>query len=358
VLEATSNRLVVYLHLTMDCNLRCRYCYSGAKRPERMTEEIARAAVEFFLKRTDRLEIRFFGGEPLLEFDLLKAIVAFSSREAARLKKHVHYITVSNGTLFTPPVFAFFREHRIDLGLSFDGCQTAQDANRVFVSGQGSFAAVERNIPNMLKLSPFVPVVAVVSPTNVHLLADSVRYLFDSGFRVISLSPDFTDPAFRENLPRVKAAYYQIAEIYIERLRQNRRVFINAFEPADSPLSRGRCQLGREDFSVDPNGDIYPCCCFVDQKAYRLGSVFDGIDVAEARLFLQEFAKLERHMETAHQNCPDNSFCKKGCGCTNMVTTGQLSRIDPIICECGRMEADVRADVREPLGRARLSRSG
>lgn len=342
MLEGDRESLGVYLHLTRECNLRCRYCYSGEKKPYRMSLGVGQKTVDFFLDRTDHLTLRFFGGEPLLEFELLKSIVGYSEAEASKRKKDVRYVVVTNGTLFTAEVSEFCRRHRIDFSLSFDGNQQAQDANRVFASGKGSFAAVERNIPHMLRASSYPPVVAVVHPDNVAVLPDSIRYLVEKGFRIISLSPDYTDARLREYLPAIKRKYYELAEIYLEYRRRGDRIFLNAFDPVDSPFSRARCKLGQEDFSVGPFGDIYPCCCFVDQEAYLLGNIYEGIDPAKAEVFLQDLRRLEQHMEEAHRDCPENSFCKKGCGCTNLVSSRKLGVIDSVLCEYGRMEAEVR----------------
>jgi uncharacterized protein len=307
-----------------------------------MSLRVGQKAVDYFLDRTDHLTLRFFGGEPLLEFELLKAIVGYCEAEASKREKDARFVVVTNGTLFTAEVSEFCRRHRIDFSLSFDGNQQAQDAGRVFPSGKGSFAAVERNIPLMLRTSPYLPVVAVVHPDNVAMLSDSVRYLVENGFRMISLSPDYTDVRLRECLPAIKRKYYELADIYLEYRRRGERVFLNAFDPVDSPFGRARCKLGQEDFSVGPFGDIYPCCCFVDQEVYLLGNIYEGIDPEKAEVFLQDLKRLERHMEETHRDCPDTSFCKKGCGCTNLVTSGKLSVMDPVLCEYGRMEAEVR----------------
>jgi hypothetical protein len=80
----------------------------------------------------------------------------------------------------------------------------------------------------------------------------------------------------------------------------------------------------------------------VDKKEYLLGNIDNGVDSRGAEIFLKDLNRLEQHLETVHRDCPENSFCKKGCGCTNLVTTGKLNVIDPAVCAYGRMEAEVR----------------
>jgi uncharacterized protein len=93
---------------------------------------------------------------------------------------------------------------------------------------------------------------------------------------------------------------------------------------------------------VDPYGDIYPCTGFVDHKVFPLGNIYDGIDKEKYSSFLKELALLEENIETSHKDCPETSPCRRGCGCTNIVLTGKLSGIDPVVCKYGRIESEVR----------------
>jgi uncharacterized protein len=182
MLNGYSPHLSVYLHLTLDCNLRCRYCYVGEKRHERMPEEVGRQAIDFFLDRTQQLELRYFGGEPLLEPGLLQALVVYAEAEATRRQRRVSHVVITNGTLLTEELAHFCARHRIGCSLSLDGGQRSQDANRIHRSGRGSFADVEHNIAHLLRYVPFVHVVSVVGPDNVAFLAEGIDYLLERGF--------------------------------------------------------------------------------------------------------------------------------------------------------------------------------
>ncbi len=350
MLEVGNKRLSIYLHLTMDCNLRCRYCYSGEKRQDRMSLRVGKKAIDFFMDRSDDLVFRFFGGEPLLEFPLLKGIVAYSEAQALQRKKKVEHSIVTNGTLFTEEVADYCQRHWIGYSCTFDGTRQAQDANRVFPSGKGSFATVEHNIPFLLRCVPFVHIVRVVSPKNVAFLSDSVDYLLKKGFSNISLSPDYTHTRFRESLPHIKDEYLRLTDIYMDYLKRGKPIFLNIFEPGESLYHRGPCRLGDEEFSVDCFGNIYPCCCFADHEVYLLGHIDRGVEREKADIFLRQLRLLNQHIQEEHRDCPQTSFCKKGCGCTNIVTTGKLNEIDPVVCEYGRMEAEIRDSIIERLG--------
>jgi radical SAM protein with 4Fe4S-binding SPASM domain len=143
----------------------------------------------------------------------------------------------------------------------------------------------------------------------------------------------------------MEEAYGEVARIYVERKKAGQAIFINAFAPAGSHFQRGRCKMGLEDFSVDIEGDIFPCCCFVDRKVYRLGNVREGVSPAGLEAFMRDRALLDRHLEERHAQCPETSLCRKGCGCTNMVTSGKLDVVDAAVCEYGGFEDGIRRRV-------------
>ena len=357
MLKENYSDLILYLHLTLDCNMRCKYCYGGEKTNESMTFDIGRKALDFVLSRTKKLSLRFFGGEPLLKFDLLKELTKYAVEHAQSTK--IDYALVTNGTLFSEEVAKFCASYKIGCSLSLDGNQQSHDTNRIFPCGRGSFAEVEKNFSHMLKYNPYAQVVAVVSPNNVHLLSESVEYLLERGFRNIAFSPDFpgfsqitnrsANNDFEELLDILKQQYYQIADIYLKYRKKGQWLFINPFESSGAEYDLGqKCKLGAI-FSVAPCGDIYPCCCFVDHKKYLLGNVEQGIDTEKAAIFMQELQRLDDHIEKAHQDCPENSCCRRRCACTNIVTSGKMSVVDPVICAYGRIESTVREYVYRQL---------
>lgn len=342
ILKDPCTEIVLYLHLTRDCNLRCSYCYSGEKNKLSMPPDVARRAVDLFLEGTDHLKVRFFGGEPLLEFPLLREIVTYCKQEASRRSKKIEYAVITNGTLLTEEMAAFFAEQSIEYSVSFDGHREAQDVNRRTAYGSGSFEMLHGNIPHMLRWNPYLHVVRVISPNNVAMLAKSVEFYLEKGFSVISFSPDYTHSGFRDSLPVLKSEYLKVADFYLASRKQGKAIYFNIFDHLNTLFRRGKCRFGRQDFSVDVCGDIYPCCCFADHKVYRLGNIDRGPDPQALEILAAEIALLEQHMERDHRDCPDTSFCKIGCGCTNMVTSRKLSVIDPVICEYGLIEEEVR----------------
>lgn len=343
MLDTILDNLVLYLHLTLDCNMNCKYCYSGPKKKDIMPLEYAQKTIDFFFPHTKKLTIRFIGGEPLLQIDLLKNIVLYAEQEAKKLSKKLSNVIITNGTLFNEEFAQFCTKHKIEVSLSFDGLKECQDCNRVYPDGHSSFDDVFKNIPLLLRHNPYTHVVHVVSPNNVSLLADSIAFLFEHKLCNITLSPDYTNKQLKDFLPQIKEQYFKIADLYLKYRKQGHWAFLNIFESAHSQYyDSQRCQLGISNFSIDPHGTIYPCCNFVDKQEFPLGDIIHGWDDAKIKYFQETLQNLDRKLEEEHKNCPDTSRCLRRCGCTNLVSTGKLDEIDPVLCEYGKVEEEVR----------------
>ncbi len=329
----------------MNCNLRCRYCYSGEKRHEAMSVEVGRAAIDRFMASTHHLLVQFFGGEPLLRLGVLRELVSHAEARSRELRVPVSFVLVTNGTLFDKDVAKLCADHRIELSVSLDGDASSQDLNRIFPNGRGSFSVIEPHLPELVALRAHV--VSVVKANNVANLARSMKYLLDLGFRNIHISPDHTDPGMALALAEYEKQLEQVGREYVELVRSGDPTFISVFDDGAHPFSRGPCKLGSGELSVDPYGRIYPCACFVDHDRYPLGHVETGLDPILHSIFLEDLGLLHRKIEAEHRDCPAHSFCRKGCGCTNIVSTGEMTGIVPVTCEIGRVHARTAERVRE-----------
>ena len=162
----------VNLHLTHACNLRCTYCYTGAKAERHMSWEVARRAVDFALARsTGAAQITFFGGEPLLCMDLMRRVVQRARRGARKKGSHVQFELSTNGTLVDSAFRDFVREEQIFVSLSIDGARRAHDAHRVFPDRSGSHQLVSAALRSLLAASPLTMTMSVVTPETVSSLA-------------------------------------------------------------------------------------------------------------------------------------------------------------------------------------------
>ncbi|MDE6677152.1 MAG: thioether cross-link-forming SCIFF peptide maturase, partial [Clostridia bacterium] len=281
------------LHVRHDCNLRCKYCFAdeGAYHSvrETMSFEVAKAAIDFLLKNSGNrkvLEVDFFGGEPLMNFDVVKRTVYYAKEEAAKLGKRFLFTTTTNGLLLDDDVIAFLNAEMENVVLSLDGRKEVHDEVRKTVNGKGSFDAVIEKIKKFVRSrgDKHYYVRGTFTAKNLDFSKD-VLFLADSGFDSLSLEPVVTDiPELQikeEHLPQICAEYETLCDEYIK--RQEKGEGFNFFhfnvDLEGGPCLSKRvsaCGAGNEYFSVVPNGDIYPCHQFAGDKKWRMGSVLEG----------------------------------------------------------------------------------
>jgi uncharacterized protein len=182
------------LALTLQCNLACTYCYIN-KSQKQMSPETAGHIVDFIFQSTplgEKIDIGFFGGEPLLEVELIKTIVGMITGHRLYDSQRVLFSVITNGTLFSDEIAAFLKQHNITLGISCDGPPRIQDFSRVFADGSGSSGIVEANIRKALHFFPFMPVNAVYRPETLRFLPEVIDYFTGLGVRNIYLNPDIS----------------------------------------------------------------------------------------------------------------------------------------------------------------------
>jgi uncharacterized protein len=331
------------LHVTGGCNLRCRYCYVGEKTLARMTPEVARAAVDL-VARTDepRFTVSFMGGEPLLEYDLVRATVEHAEATAKERGKAVSFRMTTNGLLFDDERLAWARRHKVLFALSLDGDAKSHDANRVNAAGQGSHARLMERLESIQRHSLVLIVIAVVTPHTAQNLGPAMAFLFEHGVDKVILSPDFGGEWDRGALRRLKRGYEQVAEDYLARHRKGQEIYFSTFDEkirthALGPIRRGvLCDMGSRSFSVAPSGEIYPCVQFVRPETdlrFRIGDVRTGFDPVKRG----ELVALNRRPRPKCEGCDLDGRCSNWCGCVNHRTTGDVLEVPPFLCEHERM---------------------
>jgi len=329
----------VSLALTHDCNLACRYCYAGAKRPGAMPWDTARAALSFaFGFRTPKLQLGFFGGEPLLAWDLLKRCTeqaeTLASEQGAELRKTV----TTNATLLNPERVDWLRGHAFYPALSLDGNRAMHDATRPFADGRSSFAACLRGLRLALEGFPGVEVILVPDPCNVAHLAEGVRYLAErENVLRLSVSPNFYATWDAAGLAALRLAFDAIADFYLERHRRGRPLAINVIDSKvitrlkDGYACRDRCNFGEREIAVAPSGRLYPCERLIgDDTDHRMciGDVWSGFDEARRREVLARRGNVNGEC----LKCGLRRRCMNWCCCINYTLTGAIDRTDGIVC--------------------------
>lgn len=326
------------LHLTDACNLACRYCYVRQS-PRVMTRETARAAVDLAAGSDGPSGIVFFGGEPLLCRDRIVDTVEYA-REVRRRTGHRFFFKITtNGTLLDEEFLAFSRRHSMVVGFSHDGLM--QDEYRVFHDGRPTAALLAEKIPLLLRYQPYALSMTTVNPGTVSRFAESVIWLFDQGFRYLITTPNYAaDAGWTErSLRELERQYRILARKYIEWTEREEKFYLGVFEMKILSHLRGqgycedRCQLGRRQLSVAPDGRLYPCTQFIDDPDFLMGDVDSGVD--ETRR-----AEVTRRGEATPDTCASCAVrgrCNYTCGCLNKQATGRIDRVSPVQCRHERM---------------------
>ncbi|MBX7079991.1 MAG: radical SAM protein [Nannocystaceae bacterium] len=288
--------LDVALVLTHACNLACAYCYTGEKKRVRMSTDVARrglsAALSTAAAAGARLQLSFFGGEPLLEHELLLAIAAEArARSQAEGIALVQQVT-TNGTLLTEALVEQLATHAVHVAISLDGGPAQHDALRPLAGGGASWPASHRGLELLLARRERTPfdVIAVVDPRTVDALGDGVRALLDEGVDALTLNINVGSPWSESELERLERQLELIAALQLAWLRRGRWVRIQPFEAAlRSIASSGRvepssCSAGVRRLAIAPSGRIYGCARAVgeDTGARALGHLDEGLPAPRA----------------------------------------------------------------------------
>ncbi len=334
------------LHISHDCNLRCAYCFAdeGAYHAARemMSFETAKAAIDFLLKESgDRrvLEVDFFGGEPLMNFEVLKETVAYAKEEGEKLGKKFLFTTTTNGLLLDEEKGAYLNEEMENVVLSLDGRPEVHDAVRRTVNGKGSFSAVIDNIKRFVasRGDKHYYVRGTYTAKNLDFSKD-ILFLADQGFENISMEPVVTsipELAIREeHLPILEREYEILAEEYLRREREGRGFLFFHFnlDLEGGPCLEKRvsaCGAGNEYFSVVPNGDLYPCHQFAGEENFKLGNVNEGIVRGDLREVFRTNCLFTR---TKCKDCFCKFICSGGCNANNLHFAGDMNAPYEIGC--------------------------
>lgn len=337
------------LHVSHDCNLRCKYCFAstGDYKEGRMlmSLETGKKALDFLIEKSgDRkfLEVDFFGGEPTLNFDVVKQLVEYGRSREAEANKKFRFTITTNGILLTDDMIEFINKEMNNVVLSIDGRKEVNDRVRVRVDGSGSY---DRILPNFKKVVESRGkdkdwyVRGTYTKYNLDFSND-VMHLFEQGFDQISVEPVMADPSMpyaitQADLPRIFDEYEELMKKITE--VRNSGKFINFFHfmldldqgPCAIKRLRG-CGCGNEYVAIAPNGDIYPCHQFVGNEEYKMGSLNDGSFNDDMKA---EFAAAHVYSKTECKKCWAKFYCSGGCNANNYIYAGDIHNAYKLSCE-------------------------
>lgn len=320
--------------------MRCDYCYSPPSGKLDMTKETASKAIEYASKLSPvNTGIIFFGGEPLLKKDLIKSTIQLCKRLSSEKGYSYHFKVTTNGLLLDEPFMKYANAVGLTVALSLDGNKDAHDKHRKGTTGRGTFDTLEPKIDLLLKYQPYASVLMVITPETVQYYTESVKYLVEKGFRYIIASLNYAGNWTEKEIKELKKQYLSLAKLYEKWTLKQKKFYFSPFEVKFATHIKGeeslceRCQFGKRQVSIAPDGTIYPCVQFVkdgvSNKEYSIGNVRDGIDEVKRENLFNE--SLEQ--EEICRKCAVNKRCNNNCSCLNWQTTGFINSVSPVLCE-------------------------
>ena len=325
------------LHLTADCNLRCRYCYETHCK-DHMTRDTARQAVDLVFSYGHKTNgFSLFGGEPLLERELAEKICRYAKAQAQRRGVSVRFKMTTNGTLLDEDFLKFAKDHDLEIALSHDGL--LQDEQRLTRDGRPTRAKLEPVVDLLLRYQPSAVALQTVTPTTVGGMAESVRWLFGRGFSRINTVIDYRPGAGWDDssLAVLRAQYEAVADLMEAHFDERRPLLFLPFLTKIAAYLNDRpcleCMLGMRQPSVAEDGAIYPCNQFLYLPAYRMGHVSTGIDRGKQRTIYE--SSLPPEPDCA--GCAIEGRCRHHCACLNFSLTGDMHTVAPVQCEHERI---------------------
>lgn len=349
------------LCVTHDCNLRCTYCYAGEKRHVAMSRETAFRAIDFALghhlathPQGTPFVLGFFGGEPLLEWDLVQAADDYAAESCRKAGIPLGRTLTTNGTLLDPERIAWMGDRRYRLGVSIDGGPSLHDRQRQFPDGRGSFTAATRHLALLEALRPAPELFCTVDPTTVRLVPEAIGDLASRTSLRIALNPNYEARWDEAAAAAFEEAWRALAELVLASYRKGRPIRLTWFEGKVQTLLLGgyrdcdRCAPVRRELACAPSGNLYPCAALVgddDRQDLLLGNIRDGFDPDA----LARMASRVGNRNEACRNCPAAPRCMNWCFCNNWHATGSPDLVSPLLCLHERLSINLADQIAEIL---------
>lgn len=353
------------LHVAHTCNLNCSYCFAsqGKYHGDRavMSYEVGKQALDFLIANSGsrrNLEVDFFGGEPLMNFEVVKQLVSYARSIEQEKGKNFRFTLTTNGVLIDDDVIDFANREMSNVVLSLDGRKEVHDRYRVDYNGKGSW---EQIVPKFQKLveargGKNYYMRGTFTHENPDFLKD-IQQMLDLGFQELSMEPVVCESGApsaltEEDLPVVLEQYEKLAQLMLQRDQEGKpfTFYHYMIDLTDGPCIYKRisgCGSGTEYMAVTPQGDLYPCHQFVGEEKFKLGNIWDGVtnhDVQGA------FAACNVYAHPECKDCWARLYCSGGCAANAYHATGSVTGVYEYGCtlfrkrmECAIMVAVARA---------------
>lgn len=315
------------LNMTHDCNLRCEYCFAsqGTYNGEKalLSFETGKKAFDFLVKNSGKrrnLEVDFFGGEPLMNFDTIKKLVEYGRSLEEGNNKHFRFTITTNGVLLDDEKVNYINENMDNVVLSIDGRKETNDRMRKTANAKGSYDVIVNNFKNFVNKRGSKDYFARGTYTSYNLdFSEDVKHMRELGFDKISVEPVVAKPEEKyalkeEHIDILKKEYEKLAKYFIESYNNNKFQFFHFnIELDGGPCIYKRsigCGAGTEYVAVTPTGEFYPCHQFVGQEEFIIGNVDEGITNDE---IVNKFKNVSVNEKPVCKNCWAKYYCSGGC---------------------------------------------
>ena len=352
------------LHVAHTCNLNCSYCFAsqGKYQGERavMSYEVGKRAFDFLIEKSGsrrNLEVDFFGGEPLMNWDVVKKLVAYARSIEKEHNKNFRFTLTTNGMLIDDEIIDFLNKEMSNVVLSLDGRPEVHDHFRKDYMGRGSYDVIVPKFKRLVEArgGKNYYVRGTYTHNNVDFTND-ILHMADLGFTELSMEPVVCPPGdpyalTEEELPKLFEQYEILAKEMIKRKKEGRgfTFYHYMLDLKNGPCIYKRitgCGSGTEYVSVTPWGELYPCHQFVGDEKYSLGNIWDGIKNTEVQ---DEFRSCNAYAREECKDCWAKLYCSGGCAANAYHATGSINGIYKYGCELfkKRIECAVMIQVAE-----------
>lgn len=336
------------LNIAHDCNLRCEYCFAAKGDFGRgrmlMPFEVGKKAIDFLIEKSEgrhNLEVDFFGGEPLMNFEVVKQVVNYARSIEKEHNKNFRFTITTNGVLLTDDKIDFINREMSNCVLSLDGRKGVNDLLRVKVDGSGSYDNVVPKFQKLVATRGDKDYYARGTFTKHNLdFTNDVLHMADLGFDQISVEPVVSDMKLDysikdADLPEVFAEYERLADEIIKRKKIGKSFnffhFMLDLDQGPCAIKRLRgCGCGNEYIAVTPEGDIFPCHQFVGDDQWKMGNVLDGTYRLDMK---HDFALSNVYSKPDCKKCWAKFYCSGGCNANNWQYEGDIHKSHKISCE-------------------------
>lgn len=335
------------LNIAHDCQLRCKYCFASTgdfgKGRKLMSFETGKHAIDFLLENSgDRpnLELDFFGGEPLMNFGVVKQSVEYARSREAEFGKKFRFTITTNGLLLDDEKIDFINREMSNVVLSIDGRKEVNDYFRVLVNGKGCYDIILPKYKKLVEGRGDKEYYVRGTFTNRNLdFSEDVFALYNAGFDQISIEPvvgEGDEYALTEKeLPAVFAEYERLAKRIIENEKQGKKFnffhFMLDLDQGPCAIKRLRgCGCGNDYVAITPDGDIFPCHQFVGIDEYKMGNIDEGTFDQKMKA---DFAQAHVYSKPECRKCWAKFYCSGGCNANNYQYMGDIRSAHKISCE-------------------------